>query len=219
MEDTWFARSKRKAREPHNADLQVWRTVSNILASAPSMRGSKLVSLQVRYGELFLGPDGSLNCLEQTEPTPLPQVEIDIPVPRDVDVIDSALDEYRAEIAETAPTTTWTVTHEEPTQTWKPPALRKHAVLRKSEWPTAARILRTKARPKCPVCKGPMFHGYGNAHKYIKGVLKERRKEVFLVTKCLETDGSKTLDLVRSNLKDLGIEQADPRNFSIRPIR
>ena len=51
--------------------------------------------------------------------------------------------------------------------------------------------------------------GYGNAHKYIRGVLKERRKEVFLVTKCLETDGSKTLDLVRSNLKDLGIEQAD----------
>jgi aryl-alcohol dehydrogenase-like predicted oxidoreductase len=54
-----------------------------------------------------------------------------------------------------------------------------------------------------------MLTGYGNAHKYIHGVLKERRKEVFLVTKCLETDGSKTLDLVRSNLKDLGIEQAD----------
>ena len=53
------------------------------------------------------------------------------------------------------------------------------------------------------------FTGYGNAHKYIRGVLKERRKEVFLVTKCLETDGSKTLDLIRSNLKDLGIEQAD----------
>lgn len=51
--------------------------------------------------------------------------------------------------------------------------------------------------------------GYSKAHQYIHGVLKERRKEVFIVTKCLETDGSKTLDLVKSNLKELGIERAD----------
>src|SRR5262245_53329478 len=54
-----------------------------------------------------------------------------------------------------------------------------------------------------------IFTGYGKAQKYISGVLKERRKEVFIVTKCLETDGSKTLDLVKSNLTELGVEQAD----------
>lgn len=53
------------------------------------------------------------------------------------------------------------------------------------------------------------FTGYGKAHKYINAVLKERRKEVFVVTKCLETDGSKTIDLVKSNLKELGLEQVD----------
>ena len=53
------------------------------------------------------------------------------------------------------------------------------------------------------------FTGYGKAHQYIAGVLKERRKELFVVTKCLETDGNKTLDLLHKNLKQLGIEQAD----------
>src|SRR5262249_41424813 len=33
--------------------------------------------------------------------------------------------------------------------------------------------------------------GYEQAHTYLSKVLKERRKEVFLVTKCLETDGEK----------------------------
>jgi len=51
--------------------------------------------------------------------------------------------------------------------------------------------------------------GYSRAHRYIASVLKERRKEVFIATKCLETDGSKTLELVQSNLKELGIERAD----------
>jgi aldo/keto reductase family protein len=60
-----------------------------------------------------------------------------------------------------------------------------------------------------PRTRQALFTGYGKAQKYISGVLKERRKEVFVVTKCLETDGSKTLDLVRSNLKELGIAQAD----------
>jgi aryl-alcohol dehydrogenase-like predicted oxidoreductase len=53
------------------------------------------------------------------------------------------------------------------------------------------------------------FTGYGLAHAYLKGVLKERRKEVFLVTKCLETDGEKTIDLLRKNLDELGVEQVD----------
>src|SRR6266568_326998 len=60
-----------------------------------------------------------------------------------------------------------------------------------------------------PRTRQAIFTGYGKAQKYISGVLKERRKEVFIVTKCLETEGSKTLDLVNGNLKELGIQQAD----------
>jgi predicted aldo/keto reductase-like oxidoreductase len=51
--------------------------------------------------------------------------------------------------------------------------------------------------------------GYGRAHAYLKGILKERRKEVFLVTKCLETAGDKTIDLLKKNLDELGVEQVD----------
>jgi uncharacterized protein len=60
-----------------------------------------------------------------------------------------------------------------------------------------------------PKTRQAIMTGYARAHKYISGVLKERRKELFLVTKCLESDGSKTLDLVQSNLKELGVEQVD----------
>src|SRR5262245_6796970 len=41
----------------------------------------------------------------------------------------------------------------------------------------------------------PEFTGYGKAQKYLGQVLKERRKEVFLVTKCYEPDGEKALKL------------------------
>jgi len=51
--------------------------------------------------------------------------------------------------------------------------------------------------------------GYGRAQQYLNGILKERRKEVFIATKCLETDGTKTIDLLRKNLDELGIGQAD----------
>ena len=54
-----------------------------------------------------------------------------------------------------------------------------------------------------------LFTGYGRAQRYLNGVLRERRKEVFLVTKCLETDGNRTIALLRSNLKELGVEQVD----------
>jgi aryl-alcohol dehydrogenase-like predicted oxidoreductase len=53
------------------------------------------------------------------------------------------------------------------------------------------------------------FTGYGRAQRYLNGVLRERRKEVFVVTKCLETDGSRTIALLRSNLKELGVDQVD----------
>jgi uncharacterized protein len=51
--------------------------------------------------------------------------------------------------------------------------------------------------------------GYGNAQKYLHAVLKERRKEVFLATKCLEPDGDKTIDLLKKNLDELGVGQVD----------
>jgi aryl-alcohol dehydrogenase-like predicted oxidoreductase len=51
--------------------------------------------------------------------------------------------------------------------------------------------------------------GYARAQAYLAGVLKERRKEVFLATKCLETDGDKTLALLQQNLKQLGLGQVD----------
>ncbi|HYT90899.1 MAG TPA: aldo/keto reductase [Gemmataceae bacterium] len=54
-----------------------------------------------------------------------------------------------------------------------------------------------------------LLTGYGRAQRYLHGVLRERRKEVFLVTKCLETDGERTLTLLRANLKELGVERVD----------
>lgn len=51
--------------------------------------------------------------------------------------------------------------------------------------------------------------GYGRAQRYLHGVLRERRKEVFVATKCLETDGERALTLLRGSLKELGVEQVD----------
>src|SRR5262245_33334261 len=55
----------------------------------------------------------------------------------------------------------------------------------------------------------PEFAGYGKAQEYLGHVLKERRKEVFLVTKCFEPDGEKALRLLKKNLAELRVEQAD----------
>ena len=54
-----------------------------------------------------------------------------------------------------------------------------------------------------------LFTGYTKAHAYLNGVLKERRKEVFLATKCLENDGEQTLTLLKKNLEELGVDQVD----------
>jgi aryl-alcohol dehydrogenase-like predicted oxidoreductase len=51
--------------------------------------------------------------------------------------------------------------------------------------------------------------GYARAQSYLAGVLRERRKQVFIATKCLETDGTRTEELLRDNLKQLGIAQVD----------
>jgi uncharacterized protein len=55
----------------------------------------------------------------------------------------------------------------------------------------------------------PEFAGYGKAQVYLGKVLKERRKEVFLVTKCARADGEEALELLKQNLKELQVERAD----------
>ncbi|GJL78048.1 MAG: oxidoreductase [Nitrospinaceae bacterium] len=55
----------------------------------------------------------------------------------------------------------------------------------------------------------PDFAGYGNAQKQLGYLLKERRKEVFLVTKCFEPNGDKALRLLEQNLRDLQTDYAD----------
>jgi aryl-alcohol dehydrogenase-like predicted oxidoreductase len=55
----------------------------------------------------------------------------------------------------------------------------------------------------------PEFAGYGKAQVYLGAVLKERRKEVFLVTKCFEPDGEKALKLLKKSLGELRVERAD----------
>lgn len=56
---------------------------------------------------------------------------------------------------------------------------------------------------------GPPMGGFGNAQIYLGHVLKERRQEVFIATRCCEPDGEKALAQLQRNLADLQIEQAD----------
>jgi uncharacterized protein len=55
----------------------------------------------------------------------------------------------------------------------------------------------------------PAWAGYGKAQRYLKSILKERRKEVFIVTKCLEPSGEKALALLKKNMDELGVDQVD----------
>jgi aryl-alcohol dehydrogenase-like predicted oxidoreductase len=55
----------------------------------------------------------------------------------------------------------------------------------------------------------PEFTGYGKAQVYLGQVLKDRRKEVFVVTKCNEPNGEKALALLKKSLGELKIERAD----------
>jgi predicted aldo/keto reductase-like oxidoreductase len=55
----------------------------------------------------------------------------------------------------------------------------------------------------------PDFAGYGRAQGYLGPVLKERRHEVFLVTKCFEPNGEKALRLLERNLKELQTDHTD----------
>lgn len=55
----------------------------------------------------------------------------------------------------------------------------------------------------------PDFTGYGAAQVQLGHVLKDRRKDVFLVTKCYEPKGDDALRLLERNLKELQTDHAD----------
>ena len=55
----------------------------------------------------------------------------------------------------------------------------------------------------------PDFAGYGKAQVQLGHLLKERRKEVFLVTKCYEPLGDAALKLLERNLRELQTDYAD----------
>jgi uncharacterized protein len=55
----------------------------------------------------------------------------------------------------------------------------------------------------------PESGGYGKAQNYLGEVLKTRRKDVFVITKCHEPDGETALKVLKQNLGELQIEQAD----------
>ena len=55
----------------------------------------------------------------------------------------------------------------------------------------------------------PDFAGYGKAQEQLGYLLKERRKEVFLVTKCFEPEGDKALRLLEQSLRELKTDYAD----------
>jgi aryl-alcohol dehydrogenase-like predicted oxidoreductase len=55
----------------------------------------------------------------------------------------------------------------------------------------------------------PDFAGYGRAQIQLGHVLKERRQEVFLVTKTFTPDGDEARRLLERNLKELQTDHAD----------
>jgi predicted aldo/keto reductase-like oxidoreductase len=55
----------------------------------------------------------------------------------------------------------------------------------------------------------PSFAGYGEAQKQLGHVLKERRREVFVVTKCFEPYGEAAFRLLERSLKELQTDHAD----------
>jgi predicted aldo/keto reductase-like oxidoreductase len=55
----------------------------------------------------------------------------------------------------------------------------------------------------------PEFAGYGKAQIQLGQLLKGRRKEVFLVTKCFEPRGEAALKLLQQSLKELQTDYAD----------
>ena len=55
----------------------------------------------------------------------------------------------------------------------------------------------------------PLHTGYGKAQEQLGHLFKDRRKEVFLVTKCHESNGEEALRLLQRNLKEMKTDRAD----------
>ena len=55
----------------------------------------------------------------------------------------------------------------------------------------------------------PSFAGYGRAQNHLGYLLKHRRKEIFLVTKCWEPEGDAALKLLQQNLRELQTDYVD----------
>jgi len=55
----------------------------------------------------------------------------------------------------------------------------------------------------------PEFAGYGKAQEQLGYLVKERRKDMFLVTKCFEPSGESALRLLQRSLKELQTNYAD----------
>jgi len=55
----------------------------------------------------------------------------------------------------------------------------------------------------------PSFAGYGRAQRHLGYLIKHRRKEMFLVTKCWETEGDAALKLLQQNLRELQTDYVD----------
>ncbi len=55
----------------------------------------------------------------------------------------------------------------------------------------------------------PDFAGYGKAQEQLGHILKERRQEIFLVTKCFEPSGDAALKLLERNLRELQTDYVD----------
>jgi predicted aldo/keto reductase-like oxidoreductase len=55
----------------------------------------------------------------------------------------------------------------------------------------------------------PEFAGYGKAQQYLGSLVRGRRREVFLVTKCFEPNGAKALRLLEQSLRELQTDYAD----------
>lgn len=56
---------------------------------------------------------------------------------------------------------------------------------------------------------GPECGGFGKAQVYLGPILKKRRQEVFIATRCCEPDGEQALKQLKRNLADLQIDRAD----------
>ena len=56
---------------------------------------------------------------------------------------------------------------------------------------------------------GPPKGGFGEAQRYLRAVIRERRKELFIATRCTVADGDTAMRELRENLDTLGIERAD----------